>query len=96
MAIYEYCCAQDGVFEVMRRMGTAEPTAACPTCGAEAPRIVSAPRVRSASRGAWHAAVERADNSRYEPAVVSSPPPLPRGRSNVLPLTPVLRGLPRP
>ena len=60
MAIYEYRCDQDGVFEVMRPLGTAPAAVACPVCNREAPRIVSAPMILTTSRSAWSAAIERA------------------------------------
>ena len=97
MAIYEYRCDQDGVFEVMRPLGTAPATVACPACNREAPRIVSAPMILTTSRSAWSAAIERADKTRYEPEVVTSVPAAgAKGRTRMLPLTPTLRGLPRP
>lgn len=94
MAIYEYQCDQDGVFDVMRPLGTAPRSIKCEQCGGEAMRILSVPLVRSAVRAAWTAAIDHADKSRYEPEVVSSPPPARRGRT--LQMTPALWRLPRP
>lgn len=97
MAIYEYQCEQDGVFEISAPIGTAPVSVVCSVCGQEAGRIVSAPRLVTGNRSAWRAAVDHADKSRYEPEVVSSVPSAgARRRTRVLPLTPTLRGLPRP
>lgn len=99
MATYEYCCDDDGPFDLSRPMGTAPPTAPCPRCGVQARRLVSAPLVLRSSRSAWSAAIERADRSRYEPEVVASPPPVASRRVSgqaLLDRNPALRGLPRP
>ena len=95
VALYEYRCEQDGVFEVSRPIGTAPTSVTCSVCGSEARRILSLPTIKSGTRAAWTAAVDRADKSRYEPEVVTSLPPSGAPRRTV-PLTPKLRGLPRP
>jgi putative FmdB family regulatory protein len=96
--IYEYRCEIDGVFEVMRALGTAPDCVACPTCGSEATRgVFSAPSLRNVSRIGLYAAIDHAEKSRYEPEVVTSVPSAgARRRTPVLPLTPKLRRLPRP
>lgn len=97
MALYEYRCGQDGVFEVTRPLGTAPESVACPVCGSEARRVISIPMVSCGSRNAWNAAIDHAEKSRHEPDVVTSLPSTgARRRTPVLPLTPVLRRLPRP
>lgn len=97
MAIYEYQCDKDGVFEITRPIGTAPASVTCSACGSEARRIVSAPMLRSTPRTAWTAAMDHAEKSRHEPEVVTSVPSAgARRRTTVLPLTPTLRGLPRP
>lgn len=97
MTTYEYRCEQHGVFDLLRPLGTAPPMHGCPVCGNEVRRVISAPMLRTASRSAWAAAIEHADKSRHEPEVVSSLPSVgARRRTRVLPLTPTLRGLPRP
>lgn len=95
MAIYEYLCDQDGRFDKSLRLGTAPESVACSTCGRQARRVFSAPMFRSAARSAWTAAMDRADRSRHEPEVVTSLPPS-GGPRRSIPLTPKLRGLPRP
>lgn len=97
MATYEYRCDKDGVFDVMRPLGTAPETAACPVCGIEARRVISMPMVRCGSRSGWTAAIDRAEKTRHEPEVVTSVPSAgARNRARVLPLTPTLARLPRP
>lgn len=97
MAIYEYRCEQDGVFEVTRPLGTAPESVTCSACGSEARRVFSVPMVRCGSRTGLFAAIEHAEKSRHEPQVVTSVPSAgARRRTPVLPLTPTLRRLPRP
>lgn len=97
MAIYEYRCEQHGLFEINRPVGTAPQTVACPECGLEAARAMSAPMVRSGTRRGVFEAIERAEKSRHEPEVVSS---LPRAgvykRTPMATLTPERARLPRP
>lgn len=94
MAIYEYRCDRDDVFEITCALGTAPPSAPCPECGTMSRRIISLPSVRCGARRGLYAAMDRADKSRFEPEVVSAPPR--RRRSNTIPLTPQLARLPRP
>ncbi len=97
MATYEYECEQDGVFDVVRPMGTAPESVPCALCGGPARRIVSAPMIRCGSRPALFGAIERAEKSAHEPDVVTSVPSAgARRRTKVLPLTPTLARLPRP
>ena len=95
MAIYEYRCDQDGLFEKNMPLGTAPESLPCTRCANQARRVFSAPMIRSASRSAWTAAMDHADKSRYEPEVVTSLPST-GAPSRTLALTPTLRGLPRP
>lgn len=95
MAIYEYQCDQDGLFDKTMPLGTAPGSVPCTTCGGPARRVFSAPLFRSASRSAWTTAMDHANKSRYEPEVVSSLPST-GAPSRTLALTPKLRGLPRP
>ena len=96
MAFYDYWCEQDGVFEIARPLGTAPASVACPACTSEARRLFSKPMLRSTPRELV-AAIDHAEKTRHEPDIVTSLPPAPaRKRTPVLPLTPTLRGLPRP
>jgi putative FmdB family regulatory protein len=96
VAIYEYRCEVDGQFEVMRPIGTAPASIACPVCAGEAGRVFSSPMISLAPR-ALVAALDHEEKTRYEPDVVTSLPPAPaHQRTPVLPLTPTLRKLPRP
>lgn len=97
MVLYEYRCAQHGVFELMLPMGAAVSSATCPECGGSAQRALSAPTVARASRSAWFGAIEHAEKSRHEPDVVSTVPSAgARRRIHQAPMTPALRRLPRP
>lgn len=97
MAIYEYRCDEHGLFEIMRPLGTAPQSAPCAVCGRDAVRAISVPRLVSAARAGVFAAIERADNSRYEPAVVSSIPASGAyRRPRTATLTPARARLPRP
>jgi putative FmdB family regulatory protein len=96
VAIYEYRCDDDGVFEVTRPLGTPLKSIACPVCGSEGRRVFSKPMLLSSPR-ALVAAIDHAEKSRDEPEMVTSLPPTgARKRTPVLPLTPILRRLPRP
>lgn len=97
MAIYEYRCEADGLFERMYPMGTAPGSSECPHCGRSAVRAMSAPQLRCGTRPQWFAAMDRAEKSRHEPDVVNALPPVsnPR-RITSAQMTPALRSLPRP
>lgn len=96
MALYEYRCKQDGPFEISKPLGTAPAVAACPVCGAESRRVITAPMVITGTRSAWSAAIERAEKTRYEPEVVSSVPTAGGGPRRTVQMTPQLARLPRP
>jgi putative FmdB family regulatory protein len=70
--LYEYECPEHGVFEAMNVMARSAEPAACPTCDARSPRIVSAPRLASLPR-AQVLARDRNERSRHEPRVSSRP-----------------------
>lgn len=96
MAIYEYRCDRHGAFEVMRAIGTAPASSACPVCERTSRRVFSAPLLAH-TPSELVAAIDHAEKTRDEPDLVSSLPPAdPRRRTPVLPLTPTLRRLPRP
>ena len=96
MAIYEYRCEQDGAFEVLRPIGTAPASVACPECANDSPRVFSNPMVSFAPR-ALVAALDHEEKTRYEPDVVTSIPATGARRSTpMMPLTPTMRRLPRP
>jgi len=96
MAIYEYRCDRHGAFDVLRAIGTAPASSACPVCERAARRVFSAPLLARTPPGLV-AAIDHAEKTRDEPDLVSSLPPAdPRKRTPVLPLTPTLRRLPRP
>jgi putative FmdB family regulatory protein len=96
MAIYEYRCEADGSFDVVRPMGTAPASVACPECASESMRVFSNPMISFAPR-ALVAALDHEEKSRHEPEVVTSLPSTgARRRTPMMPLTPTMRRLPRP
>ncbi|MBL8931423.1 MAG: zinc ribbon domain-containing protein [Kineosporiaceae bacterium] len=104
MATFDYrCTATDcpgaGRFEVRLPVGTAPPATACPRCGTDAVRVFTPVRLASAP-AAVMAALDRAERSRTEPEVVSSPPPAlrpgTRGPASARPANPRWAALPRP
>jgi putative FmdB family regulatory protein len=96
VALYEYRCDTDGVFDARWPLGSAPASVTCPVCNREAMRVFSKPMLMTASRELV-AAVDHAEKTRDEPDLVTSLPPTgARRRTPVLPLTPTLRRLPRP
>jgi putative FmdB family regulatory protein len=96
VAIYEYRCERDGSFEVIRPIGTAPTSIACPQCERKSERVFSSPTVFRTPRELV-AALDHEEKTRHEPDVVTSLPPKPaHKRTPVLPLTPTLKRLPRP
>jgi putative FmdB family regulatory protein len=73
MPLYEYACAEHGVFERSRPMAEASLGARCPDCESEAPRILSAPNVPALPRSLSRAH-ERNEQSRHEPRRVERAP----------------------
>jgi putative FmdB family regulatory protein len=50
--LYEYQCATDGVFELVRKFSD-PPLAACPTCGGPVEKLMSAPAIQFKGTG-WY------------------------------------------
>ena len=97
MAIYENECEQHGRFEVLRPIAEAAAPVWCATCGLLARRVPSAPRIVTRGHGAWTAALDHAQKSRFEPEVVRSLPVAGDMRpARMATLTPALCRLPRP
>lgn len=76
MAVYQYRCPGCGVFDVVRKMGTAARSEHCVTCGSAAPRSYSAPYLNQTPRPLAEA-LTRAEKSREQPDVVNR---IPSGR----------------
>jgi putative FmdB family regulatory protein len=74
MPTYEYRCDQHGVSEITRPLGGAPELATCLLCGGPARRVFSVGMIRSGSRPALAAAIDRAEKSRHEPDMVTSLP----------------------
>ncbi|NMI01310.1 zinc ribbon domain-containing protein [Pseudonocardia acidicola] len=96
MATYRYRCAQDGVVDVRRPIGTAPATWPCPRCAEDMPRVFTAPMLSFAPRAQINA-IDRAEATAGEPSVVTALPPRPASRRTPMaPPDPALRRLPRP
>ena len=93
MAVYVYRCIEHGTTEESRPIGTAGAAVPCPTCGAAAARVYTAPRL-SLGSPARRALIDRTERTRDEPDVVSAPPPRPGGPA--VARHPALGRLPRP
>jgi hypothetical protein len=96
VARYEFRCPQDGPHEVALPLGQAPARRPCPVCGGEAVRVFSPPHLALAPRHLL-AAIDRAERSRTEPAVVTAPAGRPRRRTAPpTPQNPAWQRLPRP
>jgi putative FmdB family regulatory protein len=71
MPLYEYECADHGIFEQQGTMDEAAKAARCFVCEADARRILSAPHVACLVRSEVKAR-ERNEKSRQEPRVVQA------------------------
>ena len=69
MPIYDYLCAGCGAFEARRPMSESAEPAACPDCGAAAPRQVCAPLLNLMSSHDRYAET-RNEKSAHEPDVI--------------------------
>lgn len=94
MAHYDYQCAECGVFEVARPLGTAEAEHACPRCSKPSRRLFAACALMSGS-GPLSRAREADRRSAHEPAVVRALPADPSQRRR-RPSDPLHARLPRP
>lgn len=69
MPLYDYRCPDCGDFSDFGRIAQSSAPHACPTCGTEAPRVISAPRLslmNSSNRERW----ERNERSQHAPKKV--------------------------
>jgi putative FmdB family regulatory protein len=72
MPLYEYDCRRHGVFESMHSISEATAPEPCPSCGEDAPRILSAPRL-ACVEPSERKARDRNEKSRHEPRLVRKP-----------------------
>jgi putative FmdB family regulatory protein len=68
MPLYEYECGEHGVFDAQRRMSEFAAPSSCPVCARDAPRVLSAARIRGMPR-AEIVARDRNERSAHEPRV---------------------------
>jgi putative FmdB family regulatory protein len=83
MPLYEYDCTSHGVFETMHSMHDAGAPERCPSCGEQAPRVLSAPRVACVSANERKAR-DRNEKSRHEPRLARKPSSPPKGERPAL------------
>lgn len=96
MALYEYRCDQHGISVAAHPMGEAPVAIPCTVCSAPALRSFSAPRLASSRRDIV-ATIDRCEQTRDEPALVTSLPLRhPSRRTPVAAWNPALARLPRP
>lgn len=70
MPLYEYECSEHGLFDDQRRMSEFTAPSPCPVCARDAPRVLSAARIRG-MRGSEILARDRNERSAHEPRIVS-------------------------
>jgi putative FmdB family regulatory protein len=92
VAVYQYRCAEHGLLEVARPIGTAADVEPCPDCATPAPRVFTAPRL-SLGSARNRALIDRTERTADQPAVVSAPP---SRRVAPQPHNPAHARLPRP
>lgn len=73
MATYTFRCRDCESFDVLQPMSSVQPTHTCPSCGAPAARVFTAPHLVTAPRG-LHQAAEASEASAEAPQVVRSIP----------------------
>lgn len=96
MATFEYRCPEDGVVDIRSPIGMAPARVSCPLCGMDTSRVFSVPMIAFGPR-ALVAAIDRTEQTRDEPGVVSALPSRGAGtRTAVTGRNPALQRLPRP
>lgn len=70
MPVYQYDCADCGVFEVRRPMSQWQRPAECPGCGVSRPRVICAPHIRGGRSASRFKLEERNERSAFEPKLV--------------------------
>lgn len=96
MVIYQYCCDQDGPYEVSLPMGTAPKVIPCPRCEGNARRAFSSPMVSQVDQRAMRLIDSTKATSDRPHVVTSIPAGAGRSRQPMAPANPALRRLPRP
>lgn len=66
MPLYEYACDHCGDFTALRKMGPTSQTAPCPSCGDDAEKVISAPRLSLLDSNTRNA-MARNEKSRHAP-----------------------------
>lgn len=96
MTLYEFACPGCSPVEAFFPMGAAPESIACPECGGQAKRRISAPRISIAGTSSFKL-IDACNKSAHEPQVVSGPLPQTGGkRATPVTSNPLHRKLPRP
>ena len=74
MPIYEFECADHGLFELSRPMAQMRDPAECPECGEHGKRLLSAPNLATGSATGRRAAAVN-ERSQHEPRIVKREAP---------------------
>jgi putative FmdB family regulatory protein len=74
MPVYEFECDAHGTFDEQRPMSLARASAACPACGGQARRVLSAPHVAQLATSERRAR-DVNERSRHEPRLAQREPP---------------------
>ncbi len=67
MPTYDYACAGCGGFDAIRSVSTRDEPAACPDCGAAAPRVFGAAPRLALMDGGTRSALATNERARFEP-----------------------------
>jgi len=67
MPVYEYACADCGVFDALRPLAQFRDPAPCPRCGRESGRVVASAPALGALSGVMRAAYAANERSAHEP-----------------------------
>jgi putative FmdB family regulatory protein len=95
MAVYEYTCDECGRFDIRLTIGTAPAAYRCPQCARTARRVFSPPMLGQQVPKPLGALLDREEQSRDAPDVVTRVPPR-RVRRPASTANPALAQLPRP
>ncbi|MET0865561.1 MAG: FmdB family zinc ribbon protein [Nakamurella sp.] len=95
MTTYVFRCNGCGSFDAAFPIGTAPSSAACPSCAAASPKVITAPRIARGATG-YSRAIEQTMATADRPAVVTGALPGAARRPTPITRNPLHAKLPRP
>lgn len=95
MPNYDFRCAEGCLFEASYSMTQVPQHVACPACGQDARRLMSAPYLAATNSAAFRV-IDSVARSAHEPPVVSSLPARVPGGTRLASQNPLHRKLPQP